>query len=113
MRGYNVNPILLLANFKARENNATEMTVPEQTTTGRENTETPEKEQMEPTRKPQVALAQHEGVLIHGNNAIQPGTAWMVVSVLLLVLIVLMVLDARSRVTRLEAILFEMLRERG
>lgn len=112
MRGYNVNPILLLANFKARENNATEMTVPGQTK-GRENTEKPEKEQMEPTKKPPVALAQREGVLIHGNNAIQPGTAWMVVSVLLLVLIVLMVLDARSRVTRLEAILFEMLRERG
>lgn len=107
MRGYNVNPILLLENFKAREiagETTGETTVPK---------EQPANEQTngQPTTKPPVVLTQ-QGVLV-GNNAIQPSTAWMVVSVLLLVLILLMALDARSRVSRLEAILFEMLREKG
>ena len=111
MRGYNVNPILLLANFKAREN-AGENTSENTTVPGTKEQQV-EKEQTNgvPATKPPVVLAQ-QGVLMD-NNAIQPSTAWLIVSVLLLIFIVLMVLDARSRVSRLEAILFEMLRERG
>lgn len=112
MRGYNVNPILLLANFKARENanknTGENITVPG---TKEQQAEKEEQPNGDPATKPPVVLAQQD-VLMH-NNAIQPSTAWLIVSGLILILIVLMVLDARSRVSRLEAILFEMLRERG
>lgn len=95
MRGYNVNPILMLSSLKDAQN------------TQKKEVEKKEERVQITEEKPPVVLAQYPANT--NNSAIHPNTAWMFVSILLLFLIILMVLDARSRVSRLEAILFHML----
>ncbi len=97
MRGYNVNPILMLSSLKdARDAPQKRKVEPKEEQKSVQNAD----------EKPPVVLAQYP---TNANSAINPSTAWMFVSLLLLFLIILMVLDARSRVSRLEAILFHML----
>jgi len=94
MRGFNLNPVLLLSSLKETKEKESEKVL--------------SKQENEETEKPPVNLNAQD-VVIHRNATIQPQTAWVFVTILLLFLVMVIVLDARSRVSRLEAIVFQML----
>ena len=112
MRGYNIDPLLLIDRFtkeKEKRLNETNATSPIKKELREEsNDEVKRKNKAlsnETTEKNPILLNYYP----NNNNRINPSTAWIVACVLLLVVLIISIMDARSRITRVETMLFSML----
>lgn len=104
MRGYNIDPIVLLTAFKnenTRVEEKTDLVKKEETVVEEENVPLPVKA---PTK-----LYQGEVV----SQRISANTAFTIAGLILLAILVVCILDARSRITRLEYMLEIMLYKDG
>lgn len=102
MRGYNIDPVVLLSAFK-KEN-----TREEEKTDLAKKEETVEENVPLPTKAP-TKLYQEEIV----SQRISANTAFTIAGLILLAILVVCILDARSRITRLEYMLQIMMYKNG
>ena len=112
MRGYNIDPLLLIDRFskeKEIKSIQTNASPPNKKELRKETNEEVKKE----IKPPLDQTSEKNPVLLNyypsNNNRIAPTTAWIVAIVLLLVVLIISIMDARSRITRLETMLFSML----
>jgi len=106
MRGYNFDPVLLLESFSARsekkDDNSNVVTPPINKEVVHEADAPPEKES--------VILT---STSIHSSSkGITPTTACLIAFGLLLIVFLIMIIDSRKRINRLENVLFRMLQTR-
>ena len=113
MRGYNIDPLLLIDRFskeKEIKSIQTNASSPNKKELRKETNDEVKKEIKSP---PLNQRSEKNPVLLNyypsNNNRIAPSTAWIVAIVLLLVVLIISIMDARSRITRLETMLFSML----
>ena len=102
MRGYNIDPIVLLSAFEnenTRKEKKTDLAKNEETTV-EENVKLPTKA---PTKLYQEVVSQR----------ISANTAFTIAGLILLAILVVCILDARSRITRLEYMLQIMMYKNG
>lgn len=101
MRGYNIDPVVLLSAFKkekTRKEEETDLAKKEETV--EENVPLPTKA---PTKLYQEVVSQR----------ISANTAFTIAGLILLAILVVCILDARSRITRLEYMLQIMMYKNG
>ena len=93
MRGFNIDPIVLLSAFKNENTRAAETDLAKKEDTVEENVP-------QPTKAP-TKLYQEEAV----SQRISANTAFTIAGLMLLAILVVCILDAKSRITRLEYLL--------
>ena len=111
MRGYNIDPLLLIdrlskdEEIKSIKTNAITPALERELHKETDKQVNTEKKQFSKERK------EKKPVLLnyYPNNSIAPSTAWIVAIVLLLVVLIVSIMDTRSRISRLETMLFSML----
>ena len=105
MRGYNIDPTLLLGAFSHRKEKSQ--------TPPNDKESTPEKQddkQVQPPKESVRLIAQP--AINVPQQRISPTMALTVAGILTLILLVIVILDARSRITRLESMLFSLLAQK-
>ena len=111
MRGFNIDPVLLLSSFsqkvEKKDNRANE-TLPKQSRVVLEEGVRVSERPQQPVQKPSVVLTSNVATA----RGISPNTAFMIAIGLLSIVFLIMIIDSRNRITRLESMLFSLLSQK-